>query len=127
MSKSFWNWLLKRKAAPAPRQGRRKPWPWRFLPALEPLDLLHVLQDIEQRAGRVRSVRWGERTLDLDLLLFGDQVIATSELCVPHPLMASRRFVLEPLTEVPPQGVDPVTGATGAELLANLERLPRVS
>ncbi len=88
---------------------------------LEPLDLLHRLQDIEQRAGRIRSVHWGERTLDLDILLFGDRVIATAELRVPHPLMAVRRFVLEPLAEVAPQTVDPVTGRTVAELLANLD------
>jgi 2-amino-4-hydroxy-6-hydroxymethyldihydropteridine diphosphokinase len=94
---------------------------------LEPLDLLHVLQDIERRAGRVRSVHWGERTLDLDLLLFGDLVIDTPELRVPHPLMAHRRFVLEPLAEVAPRAVDPVTGWTVAELLANLDHPARVS
>ncbi len=91
---------------------------------LDPLDLLHILQDIERRAGRVRSVRWGERTLDLDLLLFGDRVIATALLQVPHPRMALRRFVLEPLAEVAPQAVDPVTGYTVADMLANLDRPP---
>jgi 2-amino-4-hydroxy-6-hydroxymethyldihydropteridine diphosphokinase len=88
---------------------------------LEPLDLLHRLQEIETRAGRVRSVRWGERTLDLDLLLFGDRVIATEELRVPHPRMALRRFVLAPLAEIAPGAVDPVTGRTIRELLADLD------
>jgi 2-amino-4-hydroxy-6-hydroxymethyldihydropteridine diphosphokinase len=91
---------------------------------LEPLDLLHILQDIERRAGRVRTVRWGARTLDLDLLLFGNRVIKTSELQVPHRMMALRRFVLEPLAEVAPQAVEPVTGCTVAELLAKLDGPP---
>ena len=69
---------------------------------LEPLPLLHVLQEIEVQFGRQRTVRWGERTLDLDLLLFDDRIIDTPELCVPHPRMRTRRFVLEPLVEVAP-------------------------
>jgi 2-amino-4-hydroxy-6-hydroxymethyldihydropteridine diphosphokinase len=89
---------------------------------LEPLELLHVLQELEKQAGRVRTVHWGERTLDLDLLLYGDRVIATVELQVPHPLMASRRFVLAPLAEIAPEAVDPLTERTVAEMLANLER-----
>src|SRR6478736_255320 len=52
---------------------------------LEPLPLLHVLQEIEVQFGRQRTVRWGERTLDLDLLLFHDRIIDTPELCLPHP------------------------------------------
>jgi 2-amino-4-hydroxy-6-hydroxymethyldihydropteridine diphosphokinase len=89
--------------------------------ALEPLELLHVLQEIERRAGRVRTVHWGPRTLDLDLLLFGDRVIATDALQVPHPRMAERLFVLAPLAEIAPGAVDPVTGRTIAELLAACE------
>jgi 2-amino-4-hydroxy-6-hydroxymethyldihydropteridine diphosphokinase len=89
---------------------------------LEPLDLLHALQEIERRAGRVRTVRWGARTLDLDLLLFGDRVITTDELRVPHPRMAERGFVLAPLAEIAPGAVDPITGRTIADLLANLDR-----
>src|SRR5262245_46973550 len=69
---------------------------------LEPLALLHALQEIETRFGRQRTVRWGERTLDLDLLLLDDQIIDTPELCLPHPRMRTRRFVLEPLVEVAP-------------------------
>ena len=78
---------------------------------LDPFGLLHVLQEIEERFGRVRTVRWGERTLDLDLLLFDDRIVDTPELTIPHPRLAERRFVLEPLAEIAPEAVDPVTEA----------------
>ena len=64
---------------------------------LEPPAVLQLLQEIEAKNGRVRLVRWGERTLDLDLLLFDDRIVETPELTIPHPRMAVRRFVLEPL------------------------------
>jgi 2-amino-4-hydroxy-6-hydroxymethyldihydropteridine diphosphokinase len=85
---------------------------------LDPFALLRLLQGIEARFGRVRTVRHGERTLDLDLLLFADQVINTPELTVPHPEFAARRFVLAPLAEIAPEAVDPVSKRTIAELLA---------
>jgi 2-amino-4-hydroxy-6-hydroxymethyldihydropteridine diphosphokinase len=91
---------------------------------LEPLPLLRVLQEIESRSGRVRTVRWGARTLDLDLLLFDARVINTPELIVPHPRLAIRRFVLAPLAEVAPEAVDPVTKRTVGQLLADLDREP---
>lgn len=62
--------------------------------------LLDGLLDIERTAGRTRRVRWGPRTLDLDLLLFGDETIDEPGLTVPHPRLGERRFVLEPLAEV---------------------------
>ncbi len=89
---------------------------------LDPFALLHVLQEIETRFGRVRTVRFGERTLDLDLLLFEDRIIDTPELIVPHPRYAERRFVLEPLAEIAPAAVDPITKRTIAESLADLDR-----
>jgi 2-amino-4-hydroxy-6-hydroxymethyldihydropteridine diphosphokinase len=91
---------------------------------LDPFALLNVLREIEARYGRVRSIRWGERTLDLDLLLFGDRIIETPELIVPHPRFRTRRFVLEPLAEIAPTSVDPVSGRTIGELLAELDRSP---
>jgi 2-amino-4-hydroxy-6-hydroxymethyldihydropteridine diphosphokinase len=91
---------------------------------LAPLSLLHALRQIESDAGRVRTIRWGERTLDLDLLLFGDQVIASPELSVPHPRLGVRRFVLAPLEEIAPESRDPLTGRSISMLLANLDRRP---
>jgi 2-amino-4-hydroxy-6-hydroxymethyldihydropteridine diphosphokinase len=88
---------------------------------LDPSGLLHVLQEIETRFGRERTVHWGERTLDIDLLLFDDQIVDTPELTLPHPRMAIRRFVLEPLVEIAPKAVDPVTKRPIVDLLANLE------
>jgi 2-amino-4-hydroxy-6-hydroxymethyldihydropteridine diphosphokinase len=89
--------------------------------SLDPFALLHVLQDVEARFGRVRTVRFGERTLDLDLLLFDDRVINTPELTVPHPRFSVRRFVLKPLAEVAPEHVDPVSRKTIAQLVADLD------
>lgn len=91
---------------------------------LDPLELLQRLKDIEHRAGRIRSVRWGPRTLDLDLLLYGDRVIQSPQLTLPHPHMHERRFVLEPLAELAPQTRHPTLNRTAAELLADLQREP---
>ncbi len=95
---------------------------------LEPEDLLSALFEIEHNHGRVRSVRNGPRTLDLDLLLYDDRVIDTPGLCVPHPRMHERRFVLEPTLEIAPDCVIPGRGLA-RELLALIrdqpvERLP---
>lgn len=69
---------------------------------LPPHELLYALQDIENRHGRVRTLRWGARTLDLDLLLYGNDRIITTDLVVPHPELRRRNFVLIPLLEVAP-------------------------
>lgn len=89
--------------------------------ALSARALLDQLLDIERQMGRIRSEKWGPRTIDLDLLLYGDEIISSPELKVPHPLMAERRFVLEPLAQLAPAARHPVLGATIAELLARVE------
>ena len=89
---------------------------------LGPVALLRVMQDVEAKFGRERTVHWGERTLDLDILLFDDRIIDTPELIVPHPRINTRRFVLEPLLEIAPAAVDPVTKRPFAEILADLIR-----
>ncbi|MEM7207367.1 MAG: 2-amino-4-hydroxy-6-hydroxymethyldihydropteridine diphosphokinase [Pseudomonadota bacterium] len=72
-----------------------------LLTGLAAEELLDALQAIENAQGRVRDgTRWGSRTLDLDILLFGDQVIATERLRVPHPEIANRAFVMEPLADL---------------------------
>ncbi|HEU4382566.1 MAG TPA: 2-amino-4-hydroxy-6-hydroxymethyldihydropteridine diphosphokinase [Anaeromyxobacteraceae bacterium] len=91
--------------------------------SLPPRRLLQALLEVERAAGRVRRVRLGARTLDLDLLLYGDRVLSESGLTVPHPAMASRRFVLAPLAELGPGRAVPGTGATVGELLASAPAL----
>ncbi len=93
---------------------------------LGPHQLLESLQTIEARAGRVRVVRWGERTLDLDILIFGTKFLDEPDLKLPHPRLALRRFVLGPLAEIAPDVVDTMTRRTIAGLLANLDRTPRL-
>ncbi len=86
---------------------------------LPALGLLDVLQEVERTGGRVRSpIRWTARTLDLDLLLYGDVVLRLPRLVVPHPGLVARRFVLAPLAELCPDRVVPGTGRTVAQLLA---------
>lgn len=83
---------------------------------LAPAALLDALQAIEAAQGRVRNRHWGPRTLDLDLLLYGHEVLATPRLTVPHPGLGVRNFVLYPLAELDPDLVLP-DGRTLAELL----------
>jgi 2-amino-4-hydroxy-6-hydroxymethyldihydropteridine diphosphokinase len=85
---------------------------------LAPLDLLRCLQNIEQEQGRIRERRWGERTLDLDLLLYDDQQINYPDLIVPHVGLSERAFVLYPLQEIAPNLVIPTLGSIG-KLVAN--------
>jgi 2-amino-4-hydroxy-6-hydroxymethyldihydropteridine diphosphokinase len=85
---------------------------------LTPAQLLDLLQGIEREALRRPSVRWGPRSLDLDLLLAGELALATPELTLPHPGIPDRRFVLQPLAALCPGLVVPGTGRTVADLLA---------
>ena len=87
---------------------------------LAPRELLGRLLDIEQRMGRVRRERFGPRTIDLDLLLYGDKVVEEPGLTVPHPRLKERRFALEPLSDLDPGLTIPGSGPISA-LLAELE------
>jgi len=104
-----------------------------FLNAVAQLDteltarqLLWNLLLIEKRLGRVRTQKWGPRTIDLDLLLFGSQVVEEDDLSVPHPELTRRSFVLVPLVELDPLLVHPVTGETLLDLLSRLNTRPPV-
>jgi 2-amino-4-hydroxy-6-hydroxymethyldihydropteridine diphosphokinase len=85
--------------------------------SLSAVDLIRHLAAIEQEGGRARTSFRAARTIDLDLILYGDAVIDTPELTVPHPRFRERLFVLEPLSEIAPGMRDPVTGLTVGELL----------
>jgi 2-amino-4-hydroxy-6-hydroxymethyldihydropteridine diphosphokinase len=87
---------------------------------LEPAVLLDRLLDLERGLGRVRRERWGPRTIDLDLLLYGDRRVASEALSVPHPHLHERRFVLEGLAELCPERTVPGLDLTVRELLEAL-------
>jgi 2-amino-4-hydroxy-6-hydroxymethyldihydropteridine diphosphokinase len=87
---------------------------------LEPVELMHALLEIERAMGRDRSAAVpvkGPRIIDLDLLLVDEIVLNTPELTLPHPALADRRFVLEPLAEIAPEMLHPVSGKTAREML----------
>ena len=84
---------------------------------LLPRELLGVLQGIEARLGRTRSVHWGPRTIDLDLLAYDEDVVFEPDLWIPHPRMAHRIFVLAPMAELAPQWRHPLLRASTLELL----------
>jgi 2-amino-4-hydroxy-6-hydroxymethyldihydropteridine diphosphokinase len=90
--------------------------------ALPARDLLARFLDVEQRFGRTRAYSGAPRTLDLDLILYGGQIVEERDLSVPHPRFRERLFVLEPLDEIASDWVDPATGRTVGELLESLRR-----
>jgi 2-amino-4-hydroxy-6-hydroxymethyldihydropteridine diphosphokinase len=108
-----------------PQDIRDQPW---FLNAaveaktdLFPLQLLARIQSIERAMGRRRVMPKGPRNIDIDILFYGRSVIHTTELETPHPRIAQRRFVLEPLSEIAAEFRHPLNGKTAREMLASLE------
>lgn len=88
---------------------------------LFPMQLLARVREVERKMGRRRITLKGPRNIDVDILFYGRAVIATNDLEVPHPRIAQRRFVLEPLAEIAPDFRHPLTGKTAPEMLATLE------
>jgi 2-amino-4-hydroxy-6-hydroxymethyldihydropteridine diphosphokinase len=104
-----------------PQDLRAQPWFLNLVAeartGLFPLQLLRAIHRVERRLGRKRAVKKGPRTIDIDILLFGGFVVATDELQIPHPRMAARRFVLEPLAELAPALRHPLTHQSVQEML----------
>lgn len=86
-----------------------------------PSALLHILKNLETEIGRRDEIRWGPRIIDLDILMYNDQVIKTAELEIPHPEMCERAFVLKPLAEIAPNVQHPVLRKSIQELLNEFE------
>jgi 2-amino-4-hydroxy-6-hydroxymethyldihydropteridine diphosphokinase len=105
-----------------PRDYTDQPWFINTVAEVEthfdPLELLECCLLIEREAGRIRDQSRGPRPIDLDILFFGDQRIQTTDLIVPHPRYAERRFVLAPLAEIAPNFRDPISKVTIQQLLA---------
>ena len=91
-----------------------------------PAELLAACLQVEEKLGRMRTFRWGPRTIDLDILLFDDLVQQIIELTIPHRELANRRFVLEPLAEIAPEVVVPIYELTVRQLLSKTKDTSRV-
>ena len=87
--------------------------------AFEADDVLEIIRGIEYELGRTREEPWGDRTMDIDIIYFGERVIDTERLKIPHPFIAERKFVLVPLAELLPDKIHPITGKNSIEMLAD--------
>ena len=123
--------LLRQHGLPAIKQSsmyETKPWGVTEQPEfvnmtvetetdLAPIKLLEMLKKIEKDMGRQDTIRWGPRIIDLDILLYDDIILKTDSLTIPHPLMHEREFVLEPLSEIAGDLIQPVLKKSIADLL----------
>ena len=98
----------------------------RLTTVLSPFQLIKALLSVERAMGRRRRRRWEARIIDLDILLFGQEIIRAHNLVIPHPLLHERRFVLEPLAQLAPETMHPVLKVTIRHLLNGLPRGPSV-
>lgn len=88
---------------------------------LNPLELMKLILEIESELGRIRTVRWGPRVIDIDIIFYDSLIINEPDLKIPHPDMQNRLFVLKPLQEIAPDFVHPVLKKTITELLESLK------
>ncbi len=88
---------------------------------LSPQDLMEKAQSIEQKVGRANSEHWAAREIDIDILLYGDQIIDTPELQIPHRHIQDRQFILRPLVEIAPKLTDPMTSRKFSEILEEVK------
>lgn len=92
---------------------------------LSPEALLEFTKQVERQVGRTASFHWGPREIDIDIILYGGQILETEKLAIPHPRFRERDFVLQPLNDLDPQMADPISGQTVQQLLARISPASR--